>query len=166
MKLFVQPTQDINATVKSSLFLNLPFKTDLNIENNIQCSWYPEKKVIWFTVKNDKDSSKINIENMQKIYAILYNVSDGKYYLTTNRVDPKSIKNNLIELKKHQKTRFDCYLSMTINIEKEIGILGELYFITSYMKCFSTLPENSPLITLNQNWELRAGWKKDISKTW
>jgi hypothetical protein len=166
MKLFVQPTQDINATVKSSLFLNLPFKTDLNIENNIQCSWYPEKKVIWFTVKNDKDSSKINIENMQKIYAILYNVSDGKYYLTTNRVDPKSIKNNLIELKKHQKTRFDCYLSMTINIEKEIGILGELYFITSYMKCFSTLPENSPLITLNQNWELRAGWKRDISKTW
>jgi hypothetical protein len=160
IRLFVQPTKDVSSTLKSSLFLHLPFKTDLNIDSYIRGSWYPEK-VSWFSVKND--SSFINLLNMKKAYAIVFNTSDGKYYLNTNRVDHSPMRNNLVEIKKHEKTRIDCYLSIAISIDKKIGRLGELYFITSYVKCFSTLPEISPLISLNQNWELRAGWKKDIS---
>ncbi|HMA64312.1 MAG: hypothetical protein ACM31E_01600, partial [Fibrobacterota bacterium] len=162
MRLFEQPTKDISATIKSSLYLHLPFRTNLSIDSYIQCSWYPEK-VQWFTVENN--SAAVNIIAMQKAYALVYNTSDGTYYLNTNRVDHSPMRNNLIALKKHEKTKVDCYLSIAVTIEKKIGLLGELYFKTGYVKCFSTLPENSPLISLNQNWELRAGWKKDISKT-
>jgi hypothetical protein len=161
MRLFEQPTKDISATIKSSLYLHLPLKTNLSIDNYLQCSWYPQK-VQWFTV--DNNSASVNIIAMQKAYAVVYNTSDGKYYLNTNRVDHSPMRNNLIALKKHEKTKVDCYLSIAVTIEKEIGLLGELYFKTGYVKCFSTLPENSPLISLNQSWELRAGWKKDISK--
>jgi len=162
IRLFEQPTKDISATFKSSLYLHLPFRTNLSIDNYIQCSWYPEK-VQWFTVENS--SAPVNIIAMQKAYALVYNTSDGTYYINTNRVDHSPMRNNLIALKKHEKTKVDCYLSIAVTIEKEIGLLGKLYFKTGYVKCFSTLPENSPLISLNQNWELRAGWKIDISKT-
>lgn len=161
IRLFSQPTKDISGTIRSSLFLQLPFKTNLSLEQYLQLSWFPEK-VQWFSVVNN--AASVNILNMQKVYAVVYNTSDGKYYLNTNRVDHSPLRNNLIELKKHEKTKVDCYLSIAATFEKEIGVFGKLYFKTGYVKCFSTLPESSPLISLNQSWELRAGWKKEISK--
>jgi hypothetical protein len=160
MRLVTQPEHDISAILKSTLQFTLPLKINLGISNYIRCSWYPEK-ICWFSLD---DSITINYLEMYKDYAVVFNSQNGRYYLNRARTESDFHNNSLVELKRHEKTRLDCYLSMTVNIEKEIGRLGELYFITSYVKCFSTLPENSPLISLNQNWELRAGWKKDISK--
>jgi len=160
IRLFSQPTKDVTGTIKSSLFLQLPFKTNLSLENYIQWSWFPEK-VQWFSVVNN--AASVNLLHLQKVYAVVYNTSDGKYYLNTNRVDKSPMRNNLIEIKKHEKTKVDCYLSIAVALEKELGVLGKVYFKTRYVKCFSTLPESSPLISLNQSWELGAGWKKDIS---
>lgn len=158
LRLVTQPEHDINATLKSAMQFTLPFKINLGINNYIRCSWYPEK-VTWFSVG---DSIRIDYLEMYKNYAVIFNSTNGTYYLNRARTDKYYYDNSLVEMKKHEKIRLDCYLSMAVNIEKELGRLGRLYFSAQYLKCFSTLPENAPIIHLDQNWELQAGWKKDI----
>jgi hypothetical protein len=48
-------------------------------------------------------------------------------------------------------------------IEKTLHPFGEIYVIFSYIKGFSTLKANDPLVKLNHYWELQAGWKKDFT---
>lgn len=159
MRLMIQPEHDINLHMKSSLTFSLPFKIGLNVQNAVRCSWYPEK-VCWYTVA---DSVAINYLKMYKDYAVIVDVSSGKYYLYMERTQKSFIKNSLVQLNKHEKTRIDCYLSMMMSLEKEVWKIGTVYFSAQYLKCITSLPEKVPLISLNQNWELQAGWKKDIT---
>jgi hypothetical protein len=159
MRFLIQPEHDINLHLKSSLTFTLPFKIGLNLQNSARCSWYPEK-VCWYTIP---DSIKEYNFNIYDNYAVICDASSGKYYLYMDRKQVYFNKDRLVELNKHEKTRIDFYLSMAVSIEKEVWKIGTVYFSAHYLKRFSSLPEKVPLISLKQNWELQAGWKKDIT---
>ncbi len=158
MRLVTLPEHDLNAALKSSVQIKLPLKMNLALFNFVQCIWYP-KRMQWFSID---DSAKINYYRLYTEYAVVFNAADGKYYITTERTQLNYIKNSLVELKKHEKTRIDCYISMSVTLEKELGEIGKLYFSTTYVKGLSTLSGTDPIVGLNYCWELQAGWKKDI----
>jgi hypothetical protein len=159
MRFLIQPEHDLNLHLKSSLTFTLPFKIGLNLQTTAWCSWYPDK-VCWYTIP---DSIKEYNFNIHDDYAIIYDASNGKYYLYMDRKQVYFNKDRLVELNKHEKTRIDFYFSMVVSLEKEVWKIGTVYFSAQYLKRISSLPEKVPLISLNQNWELQAGWKKDIS---
>lgn len=161
MRLITQPEHDVSASFNSSWQFYLPLDFTCNLLSSLRCTWFPEK-AIWFTVDDTVD---INYFKMYTNYAVLFNSVNKKYYINKDRTQPGYLVNNFVELKKNEKVRIDYYFSIAVNIEKGLGRIGRLYFSSSYLKCFSTLPKNVPLITLNQNWEFQAGWKKDISIT-
>jgi hypothetical protein len=143
----------------------------VNFIQNIQGIWFT-KKLQWYSFnavdRNDIDLiDKINKIGDYNNYAIVYNAADGKCYLNNDRFDLEYHKDALKEITiiNHKKTRLDCTISLSIGLEKEFTKIGKLYFETTYVKSFSTLTKNDPVILLNYYWELQAGWKKDISFT-
>jgi hypothetical protein len=159
MRLVTISNHSINAALKSSFQLKLPFNMNLTILNVNQCMWYP-KKLEWFSVD---DSAKISLIHLYDDYSVVYNASDGKYYINIDRTELYYIKNKLVELKKHEKTRVDCYISLSTTLEKQLPKIGKFYFSATYLKDFSTLTKDDPIVGLDYYWELQAGWKKDIS---
>ncbi len=159
MRLVTFPKHNLAAELKSSLQFKLPFRLNLTLLNSIQCLWYP-KKIEWFTADDTISYSKLYTD-----CDVIFNAADGNYYINKNPNSPYYMKNNLVELKKHGKKRIDCYISLSTALEKQVCELGKFYFSATYLKNFSTLRHDDPIVGLNYCWELQAGWKKDISFT-
>jgi hypothetical protein len=96
-------------------------------------------------------------------YSIIFNASDGNYYLDTWRANRNfSGPGQLRKLKYHEKRRIDCYIFLSAFVEKKFGPAGSFYCNASYFKGFSTLDEHDPVGVLNYLWGVSAGWKKEI----
>jgi hypothetical protein len=161
MRLLTTPKHDIAGTVRSSWKFQLPFKTELSAAGAVQCLWYPEK-VRWFSID---DTIPIQFFHLYDYYKVVYNAGNGTYYLNTDPGSRHYIRGILAELKTHEKTRIDCFISLTLGIEKGISNLGTVYFSCTYLKGFSTFSDNDPVATLDRFWNVQAGWKKDLSFT-
>ena len=159
MRLITIPHHDLNMSLQSALHRQLPFNLTLIIADFIQCVWFPQK-VEWFSID---DTAHISFYDLYSQDAIVYDGASGKYYINTQRQQLSFTRSSFIDLKKHEKTRMDCTISGSAIIEKQLGGLGRLYFSTTYVKGFSTLTGNDPLVCLDRYWEMRIGWKKDIS---
>lgn len=96
---------------------------------------------------------------------LVFHAGDRKYYLHTDPTNRNFNRFNLsgIQITSHEKRRLECFLSMMLLIEKDLKYIGNVYAGGTCMKSFSTLKEPGPVATLDYCWELRAGWKKDIS---
>ena len=159
MRLVTISNHSVNATLKFSFQFKLPFQMNLTLLNFNQCMWYP-KKLEWFSVD---DTAKISYTHLYDDYSVVFNAADGKYYINIDRTQSNYIQNKLVELKKYEKTRIDCYILLSTALEKQVGELGKFYFSANYLKNFSTLTKDDPIVGLNYSWGIQAGWKKDIS---
>jgi hypothetical protein len=159
MRLLTFPHHDVSLCIQSAWQRKLPLRINLIVADFIQCAWYPQK-MTWFSID---DTVHISFYDLYMQDAVIYNPSDGGYYITTQRQQLAYMKNSLVPLKKHEKTRIDCFISGTIILEKELGIIGKLYCASTFVKGLSTLSEKDPLVCLDRYWEFRAGWKKDIT---
>jgi hypothetical protein len=166
LRLVTIPEHDVNATLNSFFSISLPFRTRMNLVQSIQCLWFPEK-LRWYSFKPKFLADTTAIKAFDNDYAIVYNAADGKCYLNDVRSDHTYYEGNLkeITIQSHEKTRIDCYISLSMIVERPFGNIGKFYFLTTYVKGLSTLKRIDPVVGLNYYWGLQAGWKKDISLT-
>jgi hypothetical protein len=171
LTLVTVPEYDIAIALSSTFQISLPLKMKLSFMQSIQGIWFP-KKLQWysFDAVNRNDSNlkdDINKTYDYNNYAIVYNAADGKSYLNTGRGGQHYSNGSLKEISiiNHSKTRMDCNISLSVGLEKEFNNIGKLFCATTFLKSFSTLTKDDPVVILNYYWEMRAGWKKDISFT-
>ena len=159
LRLVTIPEHAFDASLRSSLRLNLPFGMRLITAPFVQCIWYPQK-MQWFSID---DSATISYYRLYTDYAVVFNAADKKYFINTQRTQLHYMNNSFVELKKHEKARIDCYISMSVTLEKGLNEIGRLYCSATYVKGLSTLSRADPIVGLNYCWEFQVGWKKDIS---
>lgn len=154
------PEHLLNLTIRSAWQFFLPLK--------IKCDFLPAltgifytKKVEWFEPEESFDeNAEFILENMQRKYAIIYNMADGKYYLNKERSDLHA--NSMIRLDHYLKWRFDCVISVSMQLERAMWKNGALYFSAGYLKGFSTIASGDPAATFNYGWNLQTGLKMNF----
>jgi len=159
MMLLSIPEHDMSASLQSSLQYFLPGKMSLTFLPSLQGIWYT-KKAQWFSVD---DTAIISYAHLYDDYAVVYDAATGSYYIHTNRTNLNYNKGELYGLQRHERTRLDLNIGVTAVIEKTFSPVGAVYFTFSYIKGFSTIKANDPLVTLHHYWEIQAGWKKDFT---
>jgi hypothetical protein len=166
LKLVTVPEHDVNATLSWVFRVSLPFRMDVNLTQSIQGIWFPEK-LRWYSFIPINQADFFDIQNLifNNDYAIVYNTADGKCYLNDARGGATYAQGRLKEITviAHEKTRIDCYITVSANLEKALGKIGKFYFSSTYAKGFSTLTKADPVVGLDYYWGIQAGWKKDIS---
>jgi hypothetical protein len=166
LKLVTVPEHNVSATLSSVFLISLPFRMNINLTQSIQGFWFPEK-LRWYSFLPSNQADFFDIQNLifNNDYAIVYNAADGKCYLNDARGGATYAEGRLkgITVIAHEKTRIDCYITLSMTIEKTFGKIGKFYFSSTYAKGFSTLTRADPVVGLDYYWGMQAGWKKDIS---
>jgi hypothetical protein len=158
------PKNDINASLSSIFRVSLPLGMKVSAIESVQGTVYPER-LRWRSINPVDPNDADGLKYFNTSYAIVYNAADGKYYLNSRSRDRTFYEGTLKEVSiiDHEKIRIDCYISLSLTIEKEFWKIGSLFFSTTYLKGFSTLTNDDPVVGLNSYGELQAGWKKDFS---
>jgi hypothetical protein len=152
------PEHDISATLRTSFMTILPFQINMTLFGFIQGVLFT-KQVEWFSTDEPVFAY---FDDLYDKYAIIYNAADGSYYLSKDRSQLSYTPAQLTPLRRYEKQRADCFLSLSLVIDREFGRFGKLYFMANGFKGFSTLGATDPVASFNYGWELSAGWKKDL----
>ena len=152
------PEHDINASLRASLQMKLPLHIGMMLIGSIQGVLFM-KKVEWYAAD---EPVSVYWDDLYEKCAIIYNAADGGYYLIKDRTQLSYTPDQLTPLHRHRKLRSDCYLTLSLVLDRELGRFGKLYFMMNGLKGFSTVAAADPVASFNYGWELSAGWKKDL----
>ncbi len=152
------PEHDVNAGLRTSLQAKLPLRVGILLLGSIQGVLFT-KKVEWYAAD---EPVSVFFDDLYEKCAIIYNAADGCYYLSKDRTQLSYSPDQLTPLYRHRKLRSDCYLTLSLVLDREFGRFGKLYFMANGFKGFSTVEATEPVASFNYGWELSAGWKKDL----
>jgi hypothetical protein len=153
------PEHDINATLRTSLMTKLPLDMGMTLFGSIQGVCFT-KNVVWYATDQPY---LVYFDELYEDCAIIYNAADGGYYLIGDKTQQTYTPAQLRPLRRHEKRRVDCFMALSLVLDREFGEYGKVYFTISGFKGFSTLRATDPVATFNYGWELSAGWKKEVA---